>query len=402
MISLATTPTGNRPSLDLGETRVSGETKGAFSAVLAQHDPQEASAEKGEARPNAEALALAAAIGHGIALPETAESGKILPVGLPGDAALESGAESETVDVAAGGEAVEAALALAAMTQQIALPAASAEGDAEAETTPAETQQKAVQTAPIPQGMVRGAGEAKAEGAAAKDAPAQRDTAISIQVAQTADTQGGQAKSDDSAEGGDTGGEAPTARRDVTAADRAAMRFTQTETVKQPEQATLAAPTLSTGATPAMDAARPALRPDTLTEMTRMIDRLAAAREAFAPATDSVAIDHAEFGELSLRFDQRRDGALSVQLSASNPETQRAVAQAVGAQTFQNAADDRAGNSQQNQPQTAARGGGTADRDGASGNGTAARHDQNAPQQQQRRVTEQPNGGGSARAGVFA
>ena len=82
-------------------------------------------------------------------------------------------------------------------------------------------------------------------------------------------------------------------------------------------------------------------------DLTQIVDRLSAAREALAPAAASLAINHAEFGELSLRFDQHRDGHLAVQIAAQNPEAHRAVAAVVGQQPFSANADHQAGQNAQ-------------------------------------------------------
>ncbi|WP_338447366.1 hypothetical protein V5F89_06180 [Pelagerythrobacter marensis] len=74
---------------------------------------------------------------------------------------------------------------------------------------------------------------------------------------------------------------------------------------------------------------RPAIETQVARELGRIVDSLASAREAFTARAATLALDHAEFGELSLRFDQRRDGQLAVQLSATDPEAHRAIAAAV-------------------------------------------------------------------------
>ncbi len=61
------------------------------------------------------------------------------------------------------------------------------------------------------------------------------------------------------------------------------------------------------------------------------LDRLVAAREALMPAEAALAVEHAEFGEISIRFEQASDGRLSAELRAADPELQRAVTAAVGA-----------------------------------------------------------------------
>ena len=82
------------------------------------------------------------------------------------------------------------------------------------------------------------------------------------------------------------------------------------------------------GATP-FSADKPAIETPLARELGRIVDSLASAREAVTAKAATLALDHAEFGDLSLRFDQRRDGQLSVQLSAADPEAHRAIAAAV-------------------------------------------------------------------------
>jgi len=64
-------------------------------------------------------------------------------------------------------------------------------------------------------------------------------------------------------------------------------------------------------------------------DITAALDRLVAARDALMPAEAALAIDHADFGEVSIRFEQSSDGRLSAELSAADPELQRAVTAAV-------------------------------------------------------------------------
>lgn len=395
MISLATSSTNTRVAPEASEAKPIAGAKGSFSAVLAQAEP-EAVDEKGEnpvvePADSAEIASTIAAALPGIALPVAAESGKELPVVLPDVA---EGTDPETETQVADGEAEEAALALAAVPQ-LPLPAPAEIGEAEA-ASPAPATRPATPQPPLAAPVAARPDTGEQIPASERANNASRETAVALHVAQPAGAQ----TTDDAAAGGEPEGDALASRREL-APERVALRFTQTETVRQLEQATPAAVQPSTTiAAPAVQAASPAQRIDTLQELTRIVDRLAAAREVFAPAAEALAIEHAEFGELSLRFDQRRDGGLSVQLSASNPEAQRAVAQAVGAQSFQSAADDRAGAGPQNQPNTS-RGAG-ADRDSASGNGTANRHEQNTPQQQRRAAQQHEPRPDRARAGIFA
>lgn len=139
-------------------------------------------------------------------------------------------------------------------------------------------------------------------------------------------------------------------------------------------------------------------------DLTQIVDRLSAARQALAPAAASLAINHAEFGELSLRFDQNRDGHLAVQIAAGNPEAHRAVAAAMGQQPFSGTADQQAGQGAQtfSQSQSATRdanaGGG---RDGGAGSEGSTSRDQ----PHQRRSPGAQNGARQSdqgRSGIFA
>ena len=148
------------------------------------------------------------------------------------------------------------------------------------------------------------------------------------------------------------------------------------------------------------ETAKPAFQADALQDLTRIVDRLAAAREAFTPAAAALAVKHADFGELSLRFDQQRDGHLAVQLSAADPDAHRAVAAAVSERGAAAPADSHTGSSQS---QAQARGGVAAERDG-NGSSTAGGNAPRQGQPQQRDSARQNGGpdGGAQRAGIFA
>ena len=105
-------------------------------------------------------------------------------------------------------------------------------------------------------------------------------------------------------------------------------------------------------AVPTVQAANPT-RDSAPHDIAAVVDRLAAARDALAPAAATIAIDHAEFGELSLRFDQKADGGLSMQVAAATPEAHRAIAQAVSADGGQTLGGHGQGNGQQPQSQPA-------------------------------------------------
>lgn len=137
---------------------------------------------------------------------------------------------------------------------------------------------------------------------------------------------------------------------------RAATRAPTTERPAAPVSAAAPATPLvdiaANLAVPTVQAA-PAVRDSAPHDIAAVVDRLAAARDALAPAAATLAIDHAEFGELSLRFDQKADGGLSVQVAAATPEAHRAIAQAVGADGGQTLGGQGQGNGQQPQSQPA-------------------------------------------------
>jgi hypothetical protein len=137
-------------------------------------------------------------------------------------------------------------------------------------------------------------------------------------------------------------------------------------------------------------------------DLTNVVDRLVAAREAFAPATAAITLQHGELGDLSLRFDQNRNGHLAVQLSASDPDAHRAVVAAVADAGFRGTADGQTATSQQSAQSQASARGGSAERDsGGAGNGTAARHDQPQQRRPAAHGHERP-ADDRRRAGVFA
>jgi hypothetical protein len=61
------------------------------------------------------------------------------------------------------------------------------------------------------------------------------------------------------------------------------------------------------------------------------LDRLVAARAALLPTETAMAVDHAEFGKVTIRFEQSTDGRLSAELGGADPDLQRAVTAAVAA-----------------------------------------------------------------------
>lgn len=139
-----------------------------------------------------------------------------------------------------------------------------------------------------------------------------------------------------------------------------------------------------------------------LHDLTSVVDRLVAAREALAPATAAMTLQHGELGDLSLRFDQHRDGHLAVQLSASDPDAHRAIVAAVSDAGFRGTADGQPGSSQQPAQSQAQARGHSAERDsGNAGHGSATRHDQPHQRRPATHGHERP-GDERSRAGVFA
>lgn len=155
--------------------------------------------------------------------------------------------------------------------------------------------------------------------------------------------------------------------------------------------------------------ARFAAEAPAMRELSRIVETLASAREAFGTQTATLALDHAEFGALSLRFDQRPDGLLSVQLSAVDADAQQALATAVaerpvaapgdaGAATSQNQSQSQAGS--QASSSTSQRGA-AADREGqAAGHETSREH----RGERQRGETRGDDAGprGQRRSGIYA
>jgi hypothetical protein len=190
-----------------------------------------------------------------------------------------------------------------------------------------------------------------------------------------------------------------TAVEGLPATRGAAVDLTPQSAPGTPAQAL---PTESSPSGRPVEIARPVLHSDALQDLTRIVERLAAARDAFTPAATALAVRHDEFGELSLSFDQQRDGQLAVRLSAADPDAHRAIAAAVGERSAAapTTSDSHASSGQsQSQPRGAA-----AERDGNGGN-SAQRHSERQDQAQQRRSaanSSRQGSGNAPRAGIFA
>lgn len=164
------------------------------------------------------------------------------------------------------------------------------------------------------------------------------------------------------------------------------------------------APADAAPAAPVFRAPAPAQEP--MADLAQIVDRLAAAREAVAPARAALSIDHAEFGELTLRFEQRHDGRLTAELAGANAEAHRAVSHALAADRSQTAGHD-SGTSQQHQQQSSAQTAraSTGDRDASGSGGNAQDQRQDTARQRGGRPGQQarPQGGGNTQQnGVFA
>ena len=166
--------------------------------------------------------------------------------------------------------------------------------------------------------------------------------------------------------------------------------------------AVAAQPTPAVAAEPAAAASieRPGIESQLTRELSRIVDSLSAAREAFTAKSATLALDHADFGELSLRFDQRRDGQLAVQLSAADPDTHRAVAAAVADRpAFGQADAGSSANQQQAGANASARGNAT---DRESGNSGNAPRSERGEQQRHGASTDDTDASGQRRSGIFA
>lgn len=404
MISLALSFSKLGLSSDLGEATASGgDAKGAggaFSVVLAALgtspvDPQGEIA--AGVPPTTQGEEVIAAAANGTTLPVAAESGKSLPDLVPGIAAAvpdeEQNASTKTADNSEDSSDAEAeSAAVFAALPLLQLPAA-----AEAPETAVPAEAKPARFLARPDS--RAAVDADGAPLLPPQAPAKHQVdgkaeapAVALHVAPQADRS---SRRDPKA-----GHEFQPLRSRETIVEGMVSKAVSADPGPQAPTTSFTQGTLAevprTGH--AFDSAKPAFQSDALQDLTRIVDRLAAAREAFAPTAAALAVKHAEFGELSLRFDQHRDGHLAVQLSANDPEAHRAVAAAVSDRSASAMADSHTGTGQ-SPSQSQARG--TAAERDANGNGNTARHEQ----AQQRRPAAQDGQPGTVdrrRPGIFA
>lgn len=219
----------------------------------------------------------------------------------------------------------------------------------------------------------------------------------------------------------ENGGDRP-AQRDSSGEARGASERTAKLAVKAapetataqsaPAQAAPAAPLVAqaaSGAERSADGAQPftparlSLDTQVTRELGRIVDTLASAREALTGKSATLSISHNEFGELSLRFDQRRDGQLAVQISAADPEAHRAVAAAVAERPALAQSDAGGANGQQGQSAAGGAGrGAAAERDGNGAGNHAARQDRGEQPQRGQTRAETTSTQGKVRSGIFA
>lgn len=118
--------------------------------------------------------------------------------------------------------------------------------------------------------------------------------------------------------------EAAKAERDAAVQQVRLIDPAQTQPVAATETV-LSAPQGTRDPAPAALTATPAAeRPH---DFTALVDRLVAAREAMQPQSVTMAVRHAEFGAVQLRFQQDTSG-LSVAMSSADPDFARAVSAA--------------------------------------------------------------------------
>ena len=100
------------------------------------------------------------------------------------------------------------------------------------------------------------------------------------------------------------------------------------------------------GGVPAAEPASttPAMAPVRPLDFAALVDRLVMARDAAAPQTVSLALTHAEFGKISLRFEQD-DTGLSVGMTSPDPDFARAVSAAMPPERTSSAEQHQGGQS---------------------------------------------------------
>jgi|GEM_PF-2095622 len=384
----------------------------------------------------AEALAQAGKDGTG--LPVMVKTGNFLPGGLP---AGDADAEGETDGDAASAEVLTGDMLLALANALLGNgPKA---GEAAAETDGATDKAQGSSAKPVQPKLTALGENALADAqkqalpgaqAAASDGKAadQQTPAVTLRVAERGgDDKSGaqgnssapkltaeQAAAQQAAPRGDNGqngaAQGDNGKSDTRHGAAQSFRLAGTELPRDLQQTGFSADpaqsALGTQAQPAMHAAPAAANApasvDARQDLALIVDRLIAAREAAAPASADLSINHREFGELSLRIDQRHDGRLAVELMARDPDAHRAVAAAVAADRGQfSGSDQSGGNNAQQQGQQARLG--NAGREAAAGQGgsngsNTARQDQPQGRPATQRGGENSNSDRQPRGGIFA
>jgi len=138
-------------------------------------------------------------------------------------------------------------------------------------------------------------------------------------------------------------------------------------------------------------------------DLTQIVERLTAAREAAAPAATQLAVEHAEFGPLSLSIQQGERGELAIAVAAADRDSQAALVAAIAqaeAPGFEQAPERRGSESAQ---RDAAAAGQNSDQRGQGGQG--GQRDRLAGQQQRQPMPQrepQRERDGETRSGTYA
>lgn len=267
-------------------------------------------------------------------------SGKILPVALP--EAAETDAEPESLaknasEPAGDGEADEAAALVDPLLALLGIATSPTEA-ATSRDKPAPTA-PAMLSAPVPsprsgKNLSEGApttAEGKRQTADGPPSGSRATPAVEISVA--AKPEASSVATDRAA----TAEHKPVRIPELARADAPLPQHTHAVSMS-------AAQPGSPSAVPGAQAASAPTHVPSPADINAALDRLVAAREALMPAEAALALDHSEFGKISIRFEQAPDGRLSAELRAADPELQRAVTAAVAADRGSSMASEGDGN----------------------------------------------------------
>jgi hypothetical protein len=357
----------------------------AKDKTIKAHAGRQANAAKAATADGKDALAVAQA-----ATAAASESGKILPVALPEAADADAG----TVAEAATTETIATPLALGVLPALVAQTAAATPAPGAATASRRSVPGALPLTHKVNSPAAQTADKGKPEAQAGDSRPA----AVAITVAAPALVA---APLTDEAAG--TTPVVPARAKATRAADLA--RFETPLAQASAPQAAAASfaqadQTTPMAAAPAPTVSTPMPSPK---DIDAALDHLVAAREALMPAEAALAIDHAEFGEVSIKFEQSADGRLSAELTAADPELKRAVTAAVATDRGPaTSADGDNGRSAQLANHRGSAAGGDAAAGGRSQSGGHSGAERDLPQ---RRSPGRSPGGQTAsdqRPGVFA